>query len=198
MCPIVLYGFINDNDQIGERSEKRLTQHSSQVCFSLVPNSPVLACKFGLCVKYMCVYAHTEVVLLRTNFNSRGVNSRELFCFFGHSSLSHHAFLMKIGGNASYKPPGPPQTYQEQDLKQQTLVFTLRNIREKSKKLTTVSGRAYIPGLRHTHSLCDTGYRAVLVSVIIGPRAAEALVALAPIAQRGKARVGDCQNALCL
>ena len=45
---------------------------------------------------------------IRSNVNSRGVNSRELFLFFGHSSLSHHAFLMKIGGNASYKPPGPP------------------------------------------------------------------------------------------
>ena len=48
------------------------------------------------------------VFLLRSNFNSRGVNSRELFWFFGHSSLSHHAFLTKIGGNFSYKPPGPP------------------------------------------------------------------------------------------
>ena len=44
---------------------------------------------------------------LRSNFNSRGVDSRELFWFFGHSSLSHHALLTKIGGNASYKPPGP-------------------------------------------------------------------------------------------
>ena len=73
-------------------------------------------------------------IFLRSNFNSRGVNSRELFWFFGHSSLSQHAFLMKIGGNASYKPPGPPCTYQDQDLKQQTLVFTPRNVREKSKK----------------------------------------------------------------
>ena len=43
---------------------------------------------------------------LRSNFNSRGVNSRELFWFFGHSSLSHHAILTKIGGNESYRPPG--------------------------------------------------------------------------------------------
>ena len=46
--------------------------------------------------------------MVRSNFNSRGVNSRELFWFFGHSSLSHHAFLTKIGGHFSYKPPGPP------------------------------------------------------------------------------------------
>ena len=38
-------------------------------------------------------------VFLRSNFNSRGVNSRELLGFFGHSSLSHHAILTKIGGS---------------------------------------------------------------------------------------------------
>ena len=57
---------------------------------------------------YKILVAPCYFLDLRSNFNSRGVNSRELFCFFGHSSLSHHAFLMKIGGNASYKPPGPP------------------------------------------------------------------------------------------
>ena len=40
-----------------------------------------------------------DLQTLRSNFNTRGVNSREKFWFFGHSSLSHHAFLMKIGGN---------------------------------------------------------------------------------------------------
>ena len=54
------------------------------------------------------MFTYVLFSLLRSNFNSRDVNSRELFWFFGHSSLSHHAFLMKIGGNASYKPPGPP------------------------------------------------------------------------------------------
>ena len=43
---------------------------------------------------------------LRSNFNSRGVNRRELFWFFGHSWLSHHAILTKIGANFSYKRPG--------------------------------------------------------------------------------------------
>ena len=36
---------------------------------------------------------------LRSNFNSRGVNSRELFWFWGHSSESPGAFLTKIGRN---------------------------------------------------------------------------------------------------
>ena len=43
--------------------------------------------------------------VLRSNFNSRGVNSRELFWFFGQSSLSHHAILTKIGAFLSYKRP---------------------------------------------------------------------------------------------
>ena len=47
-----------------------------------------------------------EASYVRSNFNSRGVNSRELFWFFGHSSLSHHAILTKIGAKSSYRPPG--------------------------------------------------------------------------------------------
>ena len=46
-----------------------------------------------------------DVFLLRSNLNTRGVNSREHFCFFGHSSLSHHAFLGKIGGNLPLSVP---------------------------------------------------------------------------------------------
>ena len=42
--------------------------------------------------------------ILRSNFNSRGVNSRELRRVFGHSSESSGAFLTKIGEND--KHPG--------------------------------------------------------------------------------------------
>ena len=44
---------------------------------------------------------------IRSHGNSRGVNSRELRRVFGHSSESSGAFLTKIGGNYSYRPPGP-------------------------------------------------------------------------------------------
>ena len=40
-----------------------------------------------------------------SNYNTRGVNRREHFCFFGHSSLSHHAFLVRIGGNLPLSIP---------------------------------------------------------------------------------------------
>ena len=43
---------------------------------------------------------------IRSNFNSRGVNSRELRRVFGHSSESSGWILTKIGGNCSYRPPG--------------------------------------------------------------------------------------------
>ena len=41
----------------------------------------------------------SEEKTIRSNFNSRGVNSRELFWFGGHSSESSGAFLTKIGRN---------------------------------------------------------------------------------------------------
>ena len=45
-----------------------------------------------------------------SNFNSRGVNSRELFWFFGHNSLSYHAIWTKIGGNLPTDLPDLPVT----------------------------------------------------------------------------------------
>ena len=47
---------------------------------------------------------------IRSNFNSRGVNSRELFRFFGHNSLSYHAIWTKIGGNLPTDLPDLPVT----------------------------------------------------------------------------------------
>ena len=41
-----------------------------------------------------------------SKFHSRGVNRRDTFWFVGHSSLSHHAILTKIGAKFSYKRPG--------------------------------------------------------------------------------------------
>ena len=52
----------------------------------------------------------------------RGVNSRELFWFLGHSSLSHHAILTKIGAKSSYRPPPASYTLQEPHISQKTLV----------------------------------------------------------------------------
>ena len=42
---------------------------------------------------------------IRSNFNSRGVTSREIFWSFGHNSLQYHAIWTKIGGNL---PPDLP------------------------------------------------------------------------------------------
>ena len=46
---------------------------------------------------------------IRSNFNSRGVNSRELFGFFGHNSLPYHAIWTKIGGNLPTDLPDLPK-----------------------------------------------------------------------------------------
>ena len=43
---------------------------------------------------------------IRSNFNSRGVNSRD-FLFFGHNSAPWGRIWTKFGGNSSYRPPGP-------------------------------------------------------------------------------------------
>ena len=52
-------------------------------------------------------YFHVSVVFsIRSHGNSRGVNSREVRGFFGHSSESTGWILTKIGANCSYKPPG--------------------------------------------------------------------------------------------
>ena len=48
-------------------------------------------------------------LFIRSNFNSRGVNSRELFRFFGHNSLSYHAIWTKIGGNLPTDLPDLPK-----------------------------------------------------------------------------------------
>ena len=45
--------------------------------------------------------------LLSSNFDTREFNRRENDRFFGHNSESSGAFLTKIGGNDSYRPPGP-------------------------------------------------------------------------------------------
>ena len=42
----------------------------------------------------------------QTLLNSRGVNSRELFWFFGHNSAPRQFWGVPLGGNSSYKPPG--------------------------------------------------------------------------------------------
>ena len=44
---------------------------------------------------------------LRSNFNTRAFNSRAIRSVFGHSSKSSGRILTKIGGNDSYRPPGP-------------------------------------------------------------------------------------------
>ena len=57
-----------------------------------------------------CMEAECDVNksgILRSNFNTRELNSRELFWFFGHRKKSLGAFFWKIGGNSSYRPPGP-------------------------------------------------------------------------------------------
>ena len=47
---------------------------------------------------------------LRSNFNSRGVNSREHVRFFGHNSAPRRLIGTRIGGNESYRPPVPFKT----------------------------------------------------------------------------------------
>ena len=42
---------------------------------------------------------------LRSNFNSRGVNGRELVLFFGHNSLPYRASWTKIGGMKAISVP---------------------------------------------------------------------------------------------
>ena len=49
--------------------------------------------------KIFVVLAVFHYFSLRSNFNSRELNSRELFRFFGHNSGPSGAFLTKIGGN---------------------------------------------------------------------------------------------------
>ena len=46
---------------------------------------------------------------LKLYYNTRGVNSRELFRFFGHNSLSYHAIWTKIGGNLPTDLPDLPK-----------------------------------------------------------------------------------------
>ena len=53
-----------------------------------------------------CRILHPRV-FLRSNLNTREFNSRENYRVFGHNSESSGAFLTKIGGNDSYRPPGP-------------------------------------------------------------------------------------------
>ena len=50
-----------------------------------------------------------RIKYIRSNFNSRGVNSRELWRVFGHSSESSGAFLTKIGGNVPTDLPDLPK-----------------------------------------------------------------------------------------
>ena len=55
------------------------------------------------------MWAYRQATVLRSNFNSRGVNSRELFWFFGHNSLPYHAIWTKIGGNLPTDLPDLPK-----------------------------------------------------------------------------------------
>ena len=60
------------------------------------------------------------------------------FVFFGHSSESSEAFLTKLGGNSSYRPPGAFLTLQGPPRAQKIQVFWGQNVQNNSKKLTTI------------------------------------------------------------
>ena len=59
---------------------------------------------FSMCYFLFFLFFSTFMGL-RSNFNSRGVNSRELFWFFGHNSLPYHAIWTKIGGMKAVSVP---------------------------------------------------------------------------------------------
>ena len=44
---------------------------------------------------------------LRSKFNTRYFNTRYFFWFFGHNSLPRKFWGAPLGGNSSYRPPGP-------------------------------------------------------------------------------------------
>ena len=52
---------------------------------------------------------------------------------------------MKIGGNSSYKPPGPSQTAQRRHKPEEDQVFWRQHFEKKIKIRTTICGRAYFP-----------------------------------------------------
>ena len=58
--------------------------------------NPIEYCNILVKVVFDCLFDDQGV---RSNFNSRGVNRRELFGFGGHSSESSGAFLTKIKGH---------------------------------------------------------------------------------------------------
>ena len=58
------------------------------------------------CMMFLLSGICSYIFCIRSHGNSRGVNSREVRGFFGHSSESTGWILTKIGGNCSYRPPG--------------------------------------------------------------------------------------------
>ena len=62
---------------------------------------------FGMFVLLLvCYFLGPKLNCLCSNFNSRGVNSREHFWVFGHNSAPWRLIGTRLGGNESYKLPG--------------------------------------------------------------------------------------------
>ena len=71
--------------------------------------------------------------VLRSNFNTRDFNTRDIFQFFDHSSEPQIRIWTKIAGNASYKPPGAFQTYQGPDFFTKNILNT-SNVKKNTKQ----------------------------------------------------------------
>ena len=73
----------------------------------------VLTCFSGSSLSIFQINVRSQIpsyyyqTLLRSNFNSRAVNSRAIFGFFGHNSKPRGPFGVLLGGNSSHRPPGP-------------------------------------------------------------------------------------------
>ena len=69
---------------------------------------------------------------IRSNFHSRGVNTRKVVQLFGHNFLGCGSYDLGISPDFSPMPPLPSYTYQRLKFKEQTLVCWPESFREKT------------------------------------------------------------------
>ena len=61
-----------------------------------------------VCMYDCLVYTHTcNYWCIHSKLDYREFNSRDLFLFYGHNSAPWRRIGSRIGGNESYRPPGP-------------------------------------------------------------------------------------------